>query len=294
MEGSILGAYHNNDFFVQGLTDFQLVNPSARIGLTPLRKRDVSGEQDKLLLQAYVLGTVIKDTRSDVWNKVDWHNNAVYGIGGRLKIFPDIPKLWFLDKRDMNLEFFVEGSKIRYFKNEFFFTEHRPTSDLKAGFQFYMSFDNSRLCSDRPDSSPFLYAWTGLAGGAFYSRNSFYNVGQTGFYLSSLNAMLGIGMKLSRKAPMELYLTHRSIIDLGGKAWNRLDWYNRFIYGMGIRFRYFNPCHFKMGEWNLRAFPYLEFLQVRYIDRGRYVPSYRPRSDIQGGISIWLSFLSRY
>lgn len=292
VEGNINSAYHENDFYIREFTNFQLLNSLLKVGLTPFREQGKKGG-DKLQLQVYLMGNLTTDLRDNVWNKVDWHNNVVYGIGGRLKIFPDVPKLFFLDKREMNLEVFVERSKIEYFKNEFFFTGHRPGSDFKAGFQFYMSFDNARLCSDGPDNKPLLYLWTDLAGGAFYSRNSFYNVGQTGFYLSSLNAKLGIGMKITRKVPLELYFTHRSILDLGQREWNRLDWYNRFLYGGGIRFKYFKPCYYEPGKISLRIFPYIEFLKVQFIDRGQYVPSYRPESDIQGGISIWLSFLSK-
>ena len=269
-------SFRNNDFYVDYLNDYHLLTSESRIGMLFML------QQPGLYVQPYFCISAIHDAGSDNWNEVDWHNNFVYGVGARLRYHPG--KFLFLRPRDFSLSFFAEVLGITYQKNDLFYTGHRPTNDMKAGAEYWLSFR-----PDPTDSSFAFYFWMDNAGSISYAKSSFYSKLQTDYILLNAHSLFGIGYRFSDMIQAQIFVSGEASTDLGHKDREALDWYNKVEGGFGSRF-FISRFHKSMpGQLNIVVMPFIELLWTKYLRKVYYVPTYRPTSDIAFGVTVWLT-----
>jgi len=283
IETNLNYSYRMNDFYVKGYENYHIVGAGVRGGYAFILT------DPKVVLQFYISGYPVYDLSNNRWNRVDWHNNYVYGVGSQFRIKPE--NFFCFKPRDFYLEIFAEKTWITYCPNEFFFTGHRPSDDFKSGLRYWLSLTGQESAnSDTQYLKKKIYIWLDSAGAFFYAKSSFYNVRQTGFYLVNLSNRFGLGFDTSVFWPIEMYFAHHLYLDLGQNEWNKLDWNNRYIFGGGLRLKHLRFFKHRPKEINIELYPYLEMLWILYNEKVSYVPSYRPTFDIQAGLSFWLSF----
>jgi len=271
-DGNFQYSYLNNDFYVASLHNYNIFKTSAQVGV---RVPEVG-------IEPFLFFHVIDDVSHQNWNKVDWHNHIVGGIGLRRRFSLSNSRTAKTGLRELWMEFFAEKHWIHFFPNESFFVGHRPKQDFKTGVKFQVIF------ATLPESA-FHYFWFESGGGFYYAQNSFYLRERKRFYLIGLAGSVGPVWWFSDHYYFRPYAFLNLNYDLGNKAWNKLDWHNYFKYGVGLRFRLARFKFYQFQKINFVVSPYGELQWIRYVDKVMYIPSYRPTFDRQAGLQLVVS-----
>lgn len=279
LETNINYSYRKNDFHVKQLENYNIIDGGIQAGITPIQIDSVGA------LQFYITGNLIYDASKQRWNYADWHNNFVYGIGSRIRFSP----LLFAVLKEFNIEFFAEKFWIKYFPDTLFFTGHRPLDDIKSGLRYGVVSNRLKIAKLSQNPREQFYFWFNSYGGLYYSKSSFYNISQTGFYLLDISSKVGLGINYMLPTQLEFYLIEDLNLDLGANEWNKLLWNNRLRFGGGVQLKYLRFPVYKHDEINLEISPYFEYLFIKYARKVNYIPSYIPEYDIQAGLKLWLS-----
>lgn len=264
--------YKRNDFYIDYLNNCAIGLFSTRIGL-----------RECTFLEPYFYGVAINDFLNQNWNQVDWNNNLAYGLGIRKRF--DFSHLIKEHGEHLFLDCFAEKSWINYFPNDLFYLGHRPKDDIKFGAAvegiFYTKPTDSKI-----EIKPIQFAfWSSI----YYAKNSFYTRAHSGFYFGKLAFHVGPVARFSEHVVTSIYLFSRITYDMGTKEWNALDWHNNVRYGPGIDFILANVENYQKSNINLKLRLFGEFLCIRWAEKVLYVPSYRPTSDVQMGMTLSLT-----
>lgn len=278
--------YHSNDFYIKNYKDYGISKSITRFGVRTFNLNSI------LVFEPYINGNLVYDIFDQSWNRVDWHNNYVYGVGCRLRfILKGIS--WVnqnLHAQEFNLDFFVEKLWIGYIKETEFYTGHRPQNDLKLGMRYWLDIGNKKVVNKDGFYNGLLnICWLESAANFHYSKSSFYVKSQQNFYLLTMLNKLGIRIRTTNHIFFEPYFKNHLVYDFGKKSWNHLDWQNNIQYGFGIRYKYYHQPEYKKGMTNLIIGPYFEYLGIKYWNKVPYIPIYRPSFDYRVGIEVWFS-----
>lgn len=278
--------YRNNDFYIKKFNDYGFSTTEVRIGFR------VFNLWSSVAFEPYIKGSYIIDFFDQQWNRVDWHNNYIYGTGLRLRAI--LKNIKFvsrhLNPHEFNLDLFLEHLWIDYPLKTEFYIGHRPRDDFKTGVQVWLDLGHKYKSDAQGQWHRILnWCWLESASSFHYAKNSFYARTQQGFYLFSLNNKIGARVRIMPRSFCEPYGTIDLIYDLGEQTWNQLDWHNNIHYGGGIRFKFYRHLEYQPGMTNCIVGPYFEYLFSRYFEKAFYVPSYRPKTDWRAGIQLWIS-----
>jgi len=268
-------SYRYNDFYIKNYHDYGISESITRFGFRTLNLDSI------FVFEPYFNGNFVYDILNQSWNRVDWHNNYVYGMGCRFRFI--LKRITWINKKlhpqEFNLDLFLEKLWIGYAKETEFYVGHRPQDDLKLGMRYWLDIGNKKL----------NIFWMESAGNFYYSKSSFYVKTQQNFCLLTILNKLGIRIRTTNHIFIEPYFKNHLIYDFGKKSWNHLDWHNNIQYGFGIRYKYYHQLEYKKGMKNLIIGPYFEYLSIRYWNKVPYIPNYRPSSDYRAGIELWFS-----
>jgi len=280
-------SFRYNDLYIKEYHNYSISEGMTRLGLRLLPK-------SPLVVEPYLKGHLICDWLNESWNRVDWHNNGILGVGIRLRTFLNLmdSSQCKLRMKELHLDLFFEKLWINYLSKTEFYTGHRSKNDLKLGLQFWLSSPNPiKSKMEKCLWGALRNLWFEMGGSFYYSKSSFYAKTQNNFYLLNMNFKIERLIPLSKnsKLLLEPYCVSKLILDLGSKEWNKLDWHNNIRYGMGVRLKFYRYNAYFQGMDNIIFGPYFEYLFTKYWCRVTYVPSYRPTNDIQFGIELWVS-----
>jgi hypothetical protein len=281
--------YDNNDFYINSYNKYFIFQSNNKIGIQAYKNKG-------FVIEPYLKNSITWDILEKVWNKVDWHNNMVNGIGCRMRY--SLKALNFINSKvypeDFNIDLLCEKLWIDYLKTSEFYIGHRPGDDIKVGIQYWLNLGFYK----KEDFSGLYYwflnnCWLESAGSLIYSKSNFYVKSNENFYLITFNNKIGARLRLSEKIFFEPYFHNIIITDIGKELWNQVDWNNNNKNGLGFRFSYLPFIRDAIKNKNLNVNFYFEYLQIRYYDNTVYVPNYRPDNDWLVGINIWFSLISK-
>ena len=278
LELSAAYSHHNNDFYVDHLNNYNLLQFSARIGL----------REQKIGIEPYLFMNPIHDFSSNVWNKVDWNNNLAYGFGFRKRFY--LREIVGLQFHELWFAAFAEKLWIHYFPNEFFFIGHRPRNDFKFGVAFQATYAGSGNKPSKTNGrTKIIPIWLETGGSLYYAKSSFYVRSKSGFYFAELSSSLGPILRFKSKVDLRPYAFARIMYDLGSNDWNDLDWHNNLRIGLGLRAQLFRFQFYQLKKLNFVISAYGEVHWMRWAKKVHYVPSYRPTQDQQAGVVFSIS-----
>ena len=271
-------AYRNNDFYVEHLHDYSILESSLRIGF----------RKPAMIVEPYLFIRALHDVSANTWNDVDWHNNVVWG-GGFRHLF-SVARIGNVHFRELWIEAFAEKLWIRYLPVEVFFTGHRPDQDVRVGLRLQMVYAaDDQIESEHMETPSFRSLWFEAGGSVYYAKNSFYIRDRSDFYLLGLAGKIGPAWWLTPHFHFYPYASGGMNYDLGTAAWNKLDWHNNVKFGIGARSQFLRFNSYRMEHVNFAVSLYGEFQWIRWADKVAYVPSYRPSRDFHAGVHFALS-----
>lgn len=119
-------AYRYNDFYIKKYKDYGISKSITRFGVRTFNLNSI------FVFEPYISGNLVYDILDHSWNRVDWHNNYVYGVGCRFRLI--LKGVNWVNKKlhpqEFNLDLFVEKLWIGYLKEAEFYVGHRPQDDL--------------------------------------------------------------------------------------------------------------------------------------------------------------------
>ncbi len=134
--------------------------------------------------------------------------------------------------------------------------------------------------------------------GYAYHRNNLFIKDFKNFYIFNSSITLGLPFYKGNKVPgqffdmylFDIYYKTLFAWDIGDKSWNDVDWNNYVKYGPGLNLLKIKSEPKKssslLKKANFEIF--LEYLNIYYLDKVKYIPSYKPDHDILCGIRFFI------
>ena len=274
-------SYRSSDFYIESFDDYFIGNVTSKLGLKVFSSKG-------FVIEPYIKSSLINDFLNKIWNDVDWHNNYINGLGCRFRQSLKSIK-WIsnsLKVNEFNIDLIGEKLWIGYLKKTEFYIGHRPEDDLKFGLQYWFDLGSMRKIDNPTSYDNFLYYfWLESSGGFLYNKSNFFVKTSHNFYLLTLQNKIGIQIPIYQLR-LKPYIKQELSRDLGNQEWNHLEWLNYIHYGFGLRINYIPNKDTSQENYKIIINPFVEYLNVAYLNNVTYIPSYRPQNDFRFGIDI--------
>jgi hypothetical protein len=182
-----------------------------------------------------------------------------------------------------DLRAFVQGVRLDFPFDSTTPPDIRPDDDLVAGLAATMALDSGR--SAGPGFSRWLKRGCGAALGVGfrYSRTNLYLPEFQHYYLldSNLEVIKDLAWPRSPDRGFGPMYWGALSLDLGQEHWNRIDWTNHSTHGIGLGLTLGTTSARDSGGWIQKARLHVRAARLWrwYLDRGSFVPGYRPQGD---------------
>lgn len=286
--------------------DYSVINPlSLKFGFNVLTLKEIP-------ISLYINSNVIVDALSDEWNNLDWNNNYVFGPGIRAEIYKE-PDKFFLDKLKFNL--FAEYLNIGYLPKVKSSTTHRPKDDFILGFSLWTKFRGFPYTFSESDFLGILTNnwWIETDLNYSYSKSNFFVNDFENFHVLKASTILGLeafyNIDVSENSKtkirkdieisfLDIYYKTLLIFDIGNNIWNKIDWNNNIKYGPGVNIFKYVLEHKNTGNSDglikhskflksIKFELFYEYLNIYYLPKVEYIPSYKPNHDYFIGFRFW-------